>query len=63
MSTKVDEETSVDLDEETSVDLKKREFMGKAGKYAVAGAGMAILMTPKASTANSYQVYKNIVTT
>jgi len=39
---------------EASVDLRKREFMGKFGKYAVVGAGMATLMTPTLSTANSY---------
>jgi hypothetical protein len=38
-----------------SVDLKKREFMGKFGKYAALSAGMAVLMNPTASTANSYQ--------
>lgn len=37
-----------------SVDLQKREFMGKVGKYAAVGAGMATLMTPTLSTANSY---------
>jgi hypothetical protein len=36
-----------------NVDLKKREFMGKVGKYAV-GAGMATLMTPTLSTAGNY---------
>lgn len=36
-----------------SVDLKKREFMGKVGKYAI-GAGMATLMTPTLSTAGNY---------
>ena len=32
---------------ETMVDLQKREFMGKFGKYAIVGAGMATLMTAK----------------
>ncbi len=41
-------------EEEVNVDLEKREFMGKMGKYAVVGAGMATLMTPTASTANCY---------
>ncbi len=40
--------------EETSVDAKKREFIAKAGKYAVVGAGMATLMTPRTSTAGNY---------
>ncbi len=40
--------------EETSVDSKKREFIAKAGKYVVVGAGMATLMTPRASTAGNY---------
>jgi len=34
---------------EVIVDLQKREFMGKFGKYAIVGAGMATLMTPNAS--------------
>ena len=51
MSTKkVNSETN----KEASVDLEKREFMEKAGKYA-AGVGMATLMTPTLSTANSYE--------
>ena len=41
-------------DQETSVDLDKREFMGKVGKYAAVGAGMATLMTPTLSTAGNY---------
>ncbi len=45
---------SAEVDEETSVDSKKREFMTKAGKYAVVGAGMATLMTPGVSTAGNY---------
>lgn len=39
--------------EESNIDLKKREFMGKVGKYAI-GAGMATLMTPTLSTAGNY---------
>jgi hypothetical protein len=39
---------------EANVDLKKREFMGKVGKYAAVGAGMATLMTPTLSTAGNY---------
>ena len=55
MSTKkVSSETS----KETSVDLEKREFMGKVGKYAAVGAGMATLMTPTLSTAGNYKVKK-----
>jgi len=38
------------LDNSVNIDLKKREFMGKVGKYAI-GAGMATLMTPTASSA------------
>ncbi len=41
-------------EEEVNINLKKREFMGKMGKYAVVGAGMATLMTPTTSTANCY---------
>ncbi len=48
MSNKLDEV------KEANVDLEKREFMGKVGKYAAVGAGMATLMTPTLSTANSY---------
>ena len=44
--------------EETSVDLEKREFMGKVGKYAAVGAGMATLMTPTLSTAGNYKTKK-----
>ena len=43
------------MNEEASVDSAKRDFMGKFGKYAAAGAGMAILMTPTASTAGNYR--------
>ena len=39
---------------EENVDLKKREFIGKVGKYAAVGAGMATLMTPTLSTAGNY---------
>lgn len=46
------------IDEVTSVDSTKREFMVKAGKYAVVGAGMATLMTPGASSAGNYVHYK-----
>ena len=42
------------VDEEASVDSKKRDFMVKAGKYAVGGAGMATLMTPGISSAGNY---------
>ncbi len=45
---------SAKVDEKTSVDSTKRDFMVKAGKYAVVGAGMAALMTPGASTAGNY---------
>ena len=41
-------------EEEVSVDLERREFMDKMGKYAIAGAGMATLMTPTASSAGNY---------
>ena len=40
--------------EEIQVDVQKRAFMSKFGKYAVAGAGMAVLMTPTASSATNY---------
>ncbi len=50
MSNKLDEVTK----KEANVDLQKREFMGKVGKYAAVGAGMATLMTPTLSTANNY---------
>ena len=49
MSTELNDLT----EQEVNVDLKKREFMGKVGKYAV-GAGMATLMTPTLSTAGNY---------
>lgn len=52
MSTKINEVTK----EKASVDLKKREFMGKVGKYAAVGAGMATLMSPTLSTAGNYSV-------
>jgi len=42
------------IKKDASVDLKKREFMGKVGKYAVVGAGMATLMTPTKSSACNY---------
>ena len=46
---------SVKLDDvrekSTNIDLEKRKFMGKFGKYAMVGAGMATLMTPTASSA------------
>lgn len=45
MSRKLDESNN----NEAIVDLQKREFMGKFGKYAIVGAGMATLMTPNAS--------------
>ena len=47
---KVNSKTS----KETNVDVERREFMGKAGKYAAVGAGMATLMTPTLSTAGNY---------
>ena len=50
MSTELNDLT----EQEISVDLKKREFMGKMGKYAVVGAGMTVLMTPTASSANNH---------
>ena len=40
--------------EEETVDVQKRAFMSKFGKYAAAGAGMAVLMTPTLSSANTY---------
>lgn len=49
MSNKLDEV------KEANIDLEKREFMGKVGKYAAVGAGMATLMTPTLSTAGNYQ--------
>lgn len=45
------------VDKQTSVDSKKRDFMLKAGKYAVGGAGMAALMAPGVSTAGNYGNY------
>jgi len=51
---------STKVDEKTSVDSTKRDFMVKAGKYAVVGAGMATLMTPGASTAGNYMRPKRI---
>ena len=45
MSRKLDEINN----NEARVDLQKRKFMGKFGKYAIVGAGMATLMTPNAS--------------
>ena len=41
-------------EEETQVDVQKRAFMSKFGKYAIAGAGMGLLMGPAMSTANAY---------
>jgi len=46
------------INEDTNVNSEKRKFMVKAGKYAVVGAGMATLMTPSISTANTYHVYE-----
>ncbi len=40
--------------EVSTVDAQKRAFMKKFGKYAIAGAGMATLMTPTLSSANNY---------
>ena len=37
-----------------AMDKGKRAFIEKFGKYAVAGAGMAVLMSPTSSSANSY---------
>ena len=42
--------------EVSTVDAQKRAFMKKFGKYAIAGAGMATLMTPTLSSANCYGV-------
>jgi len=50
MSKKLDETNN----NGANVDLQKRAFIGKFGKYAVVGAGMATLMTPTASSASSY---------
>ncbi len=50
MSDKLDEL----MENEVSVDLEKRKFMSKFGKYAAVSAGMAVLMNPTASSANSY---------
>jgi len=50
MSRKLDETNK----NEVKVDLQKREFMGKFGKYAIVGAGMATLMTPNASASGNY---------
>ena len=47
MSSKLDDVR----EKNTNVDLEKRKFMGKFGKYAMVGAGMATLMTPTASSA------------
>ena len=41
-------------EEVSKVDAQKRAFMKKFGKYAIAGAGMATLMTPTLSSANNY---------
>lgn len=41
------------IDNSTNVDLEKRKFIGKCGKYAIVGAGMATLMTPTTSSAIS----------
>ena len=51
MSTEV---KSVKTDKKIEVDAEKRAFMKKFGKYAAVGAGMSVLMTPTASSANSY---------
>ena len=40
--------------ERAIVDVRKRAFMKKFGKYAIAGAGMATLMTPTRSSARGY---------
>ena len=40
--------------EGTIVDVRKRAFMKKFGQYAIAGAGMATLMTPTLSSAQNY---------
>ena len=47
--------------EEETVDVQKRAFMSKFGKYAAAGAGMAVLMTPTLSSANTYPADDNWV--
>ncbi len=50
MSTKKsDPKSSV---KETKVIAEKREFIKKFGKYAIAGAGMTVLMTPVKSKAS-----------
>lgn len=51
MSTQVNDTSK----KKSNVDLEKREFMGKVGKYAAVGAGMATLMTPTLSTASNYK--------
>ena len=43
-------------EEVSKVDAQKRAFMKKFGKYAIAGAGMATLMTPTLSSANNYAI-------
>ena len=42
--------------EVSTVDAQKRAFMKKFGKYAIAGAGMATLMTPTLSSAGNYVI-------
>ena len=38
---------------ESEVSKEKREFMKKFGRYAIAGAGMSVLLSPEASAAMS----------
>lgn len=45
---------SNNINEETNVGSSRRDFMAKAGKYAVVGAGMAALMKPAYSMSQSY---------
>ena len=50
---------SNNINEETNVGSSRRDFIAKAGKYAVVGAGMAALMTPGASAAKKYKIKGN----
>ena len=49
-------------EEKAVVDAQKRAFLKKFGRYAVAGAGMATLMSPTLSSANNYVRGSVIVT-
>lgn len=44
-----------EIKQSENVDVEKREFMEKFGKYAALSAGMAVLMSPTISSANTYK--------